>query len=305
MRSHAAGKYAIDIGGQTAGWCSSVEGGHCKADVVSEKVGADLFQHKHIAGVSYEDISIKCGTAMSKNFYEWIKASVDHQYRRVDSGAIISADYNFKETGRLNFFNALISEVGFPALDAASKDAAAMQIKFTPEYTRNIRAAGQAVSGPLGKGEQKKWTASNFTMQLDGCTESMKWVKKVEALTIKQKVVKNPVGEKRDYQIECASIEYPNVVITVSDKHADELYKWHEDFVINGNCTADKERNGALTFLASDTTTQLFTLNFRGLGIFALTPEKHEAGSENIKCCKVEMYCEQITFEPGQGSIYA
>ena len=42
----------------------------------------------------------------------------------------------------------------------------------------------------------------------------------------------------------------------------------------------------------------LLTLNFAGLGIFKLTPEKVEAGSENIRRIKAEMYCESIEFKP-------
>ena len=28
---------------------------------------------KHLAGVKYEDITVNCGTGMSKGFYEWTK----------------------------------------------------------------------------------------------------------------------------------------------------------------------------------------------------------------------------------------
>jgi hypothetical protein len=209
-----------------------------------------------------------------------------------------------KEMGRLNFFNALITELGFPAVDASSKDACKMQVKFTPEYTRNIRKPGNPISGVLGKGEQKKWTAANFKLELQGADKAASWVNKIEAITIKQKVSKAQVGEQRDYMIEPMSMEFPNLVITLSDKHADELYDWHENFVIKGNCTVDQERHGALHYLGSDLK-ELFTLEFQGLGIFALTPEKHEAGSENIKRVKAEMYCEQIKFKAASGSIYS
>jgi hypothetical protein len=188
-RSYTAGKYALDLDGDFAGWITSVEGGHCKADVVSEKVATDLIWQKHIAGVSYEDISVSFGTSMTKSFYEWIQASVDHQYKRITSGAVITADYNFKECGRLNFFNALITEIGFPAVDASSKDACKMSIKFSPEYTRNQPKTGGPINGQLGKGQQKKWLPCNFKLEIDGCKTACSWVNKVEALTIKQKVV--------------------------------------------------------------------------------------------------------------------
>src|SRR6266542_2854594 len=121
QRSYAAGYYALDMDGKFAGWLQSTEGGSALAEVVNEKVGTDKIVHKHIGGVSYEDISVSMGTSMTKSFYEWLQSSVDHQTKRVTSGAVITADYNFKEVGRLNFYNALITELGFPAVDAASK----------------------------------------------------------------------------------------------------------------------------------------------------------------------------------------
>lgn len=44
-----------------------------------------------------------------------------------------------------DFVNALITQIGFPALDAAGKDAAKLTIKFSPEYTR-----AQAKTGNQG-----------------------------------------------------------------------------------------------------------------------------------------------------------
>lgn len=296
QRSYTAGKYALDLDGKFAGWIKSVEGGHATADVIVEKVATDLIWHKHIAGVKYDDITLSCGTAMSKAFYEWLQASVDHQAKRITSGAIVAADYNFKETGRLNFFNALITEVGFPALDAASKDAASMSLKFAVETTRQLNATGSPIKGDLGAGQQKKWTPANFRLAIDGIPTGCKWVNKIEALTVKQKVVDNPLGEFRDFQKEPAHIEFPNLVVTVAESHADEFYKWHEDFVIKGNCDQSKEKGGSLTYLASDTKTELFTINFQGLGIFSAKAEKSESASENIKRVKFEMYCEQLTF---------
>jgi phage tail-like protein len=304
QRGYTAGRFAMDLGGQFAGWISSIEGGHATSDVVVEKVGADMIQHKHLAGVKYDDISVSCGTAMSKAFYSWIQASLDRKHMRND-GAIITADYDQKEVGRMDFFHALVTEVGFPALDAASKDAAKMTVKFTPEYTRVKAKTGGAVQAPIGKGEQKKWLPSNFRLKIDGLDNATPRVNKIEALTIKQKVVEDPVGEQRDYQKVPASIEYPNLVITCAESHADQLYAWHEDFVIAGNNSEDKEKGGTLEYMSANMKDVLFTLTFHGLGIFKLTPEKVEAGSENVRRVKAELYCHQLTFAPGSGAVFA
>jgi phage tail-like protein len=303
-RAYTAGRFAMDLNKQFAGWISSIEGGHATSDVVVEKLGADMIQHKHLAGVKYEDISVSCGTAMSKAFYEWIQASLDLKHTRND-GAVITADYSQKEVSRLTFFQALITEVGFPALDAASKDAAKMTVKFAPEHTRMSTQPSGAVQAPIGKGEQKKWLPSNFRLKIDGLDNACTRVNKIEALTIKQKVIENPCGELRDSEKIPASIEYPNLVVTFDESHADDVYKWHEDFVINGNNGQDKEKGGTLEYLSANLKDVLFTLTFSGLGIFKVTPDKVEAGSENPRRLKAEMYCEQITFKPGSGAVFA
>ena len=96
-RGYTTGKYALEMDGQFAGWVESWAGGHAMSDVVAGNnlVGGNI-QRKHIAGIKYEDITVNCGTGMSKNFYDWIKASFDKQYPR-KSGAAIVANYNDKQ----------------------------------------------------------------------------------------------------------------------------------------------------------------------------------------------------------------
>jgi hypothetical protein len=292
LRGYVAGKYGIELGGAPAGWIQSVEGGHAYSDVVNEKLGPDHIIHKHIANVRYDDITIACGTGMAKPFYEWIKASFERKHDRKD-GAIVTADYNYKEITRMTFHHALISEIGFPALDGASKDAARMTIKIMPEFTRTEKGSGQ----PLGKIDtkvQKKWLPSNFRLKIDGldCTR----VNKVDAIVVKQKIVENAVGEMRDYEREPANLEIPNLGITLTESHAESWYKWHEDFVIKGDNGENKEKAGTLEFLTPDLKETLFTITFSHLGIFKLDLEKVATGSESIRRVKAELYVQDMKF---------
>jgi hypothetical protein len=263
-----------------------------------EKVGSDHIVHKHIAGVKYEDIGVSCGTGMSKGFFDALKTTLDGQLTRLN-GAIVEYDYNYKEASRLNFFNGLVTEIGFPALDAASKDAAYMTVKFTPERTAHEKGGGGSFAGKYGGSVQKKWLPSNFRLKILGldCTR----VNKIDAITVRQKIVKNAIGEVRDYQVEPAYIDVPNLVVTMAESHAQTFYDWHEDFVIKGNNGQDREKSGTLEYLAPDLKEVLFTLSFSSLGIFRLARDKSEAGSENIRRVKAEMYCERITFTYGSG----
>src|SRR5712692_5541900 len=70
------------------GFVQSAEGGQATSDVVNEKVGADHLIHKHLAGVKYEDITINCGTGMSKAFYDWVKGTYSCDLQR-KSGAVV------------------------------------------------------------------------------------------------------------------------------------------------------------------------------------------------------------------------
>ncbi|MCX6906059.1 MAG: phage tail protein [Verrucomicrobia bacterium] len=293
-RSYAAGKFGIELDGLFAGWVYSTEGGNATADVVLEKLGSDNIQRKHIGGVKYEDITVACGTGMSKGFYEWIKASFDQKPLR-KNGAIIAADFNAVELSRLSFSNALITGIGFPALDAASKDAAKMTIKFSPEYTRLSFGGGGTIQSQTAK--QKAWLTSNFRLEIGGLDATR--VNKIEALVIKQNVVENPAGTQRDYRKEPANLEVPNLVITFPESHATDFYQWHEDFVIKGNNGQEQEKSGALGFLAPNLQESLFTLSFGHLGIFKLAPETPETSGQSIRRLKAEMYCEEIKFDYG------
>lgn len=75
--------------------------------------------------------------------------------------------------------------------------------------------------------------------------------------------------------------------------------------MIDGKNGKDQEKNGTLEYLTPDLKEALFELAFHGLGIFRLTPEKLEAGGENIRRVKAEMYCQSIDFKYGAGATWA
>ena len=294
-RPYTEGRYALELDNQNAGWIHSAEGGGATSDVVSEKIGPDFIQHKHIAGLKYEDITLEFGTGMSKGLLGWIRDSFGKSYVR-KTGAVVAGNFDNKEVSRLNFFNAILTEVRFPELEAGSKEPAFMSLKFTPEYTRTVTGGGKPIpaSGPVNTNKQKQWQPSNFRLTIDGldCTH----VSKIEPLKMSMKTVDSTAGELRDYLKAPGHPEYSNIVLYVAETHAKSFYDWHESFVIKSQSSDDKEKNGKLEFLAANLQEVLFTLDFKHLGIFKMTPEKVEAGIENVRRVKVEMYVEQMIF---------
>lgn len=304
-RGYVAGKYAIELDGINAGWVWSVEGGNASSEVVVEKMSVQHAQHKHISGVKYEDISITCGTGMSQAFYQWIQNTLDYQHTR-KNGSVISANYDQIEMSRMTFYNALLTEFGMPALDGSAKDAAKMTVKFAPEFTRTKIGQGAKLTGfKTDPNIQKKWLTSNFRIRIDGIPDDvLQRVNKIEALTVKQKVVEHALGETRDYQKEGGGIEFPHLVFTLAENAADDFYKWHESFVIKGESHENSEKNGSIVYLTNDLKTPLYTLNFFHMGIFKLTPDKVEAGNEQIRRIKIELYVEEIKFKFESGSTW-
>jgi hypothetical protein len=307
-RAYGSGKYAIELDNVHCGWVGELDGGHAVADVVTEKLGGDWLQKKHIGNVKYEEVTFKCGTGMSKALYDWIDTGFNQTHNQEgkgrQNGALIFADYDYTELSRLNFFFAILTELGMPALDAASKDAAKMTLKFKPETTRKQLAQGGKVTGSfkIDSKKQKQWLPSNFRLKIDGMDEPCSRVNKIEALTIKQKVTEEAVGEIRDYQQLPTSVEVPNLVVTMSESHADAIYNWHDDFVVKGNCSEGNEKHGMLEYLTPNLQEVLFTLEFFHLGVFKVSPDKVEASGEPIRRLKVEMYCEDIRFDFGSAT---
>jgi hypothetical protein len=283
-------KISLDLDGAFAGWIQSVEGGSAVAEVITEET-ADGVAKKRLGKVKYEDISVTCDFSMGKALYEWIKASFDGKEIR-KSGAIAVADYKYDVTSILGFQNALITEVGFPACDATSKEPAYMTLKFAPELTRNKKGSG-VVKGSFGT-TQKAWLPCNFRFTIDGMEKACSRVNKIESLTLKQATAPDPKDDKRVPR----KLEIPPLKCEILANDADPFFAWHEDFVIKGNNGDDKELNGSLEFLDTNQET-MFKLEIGACGPSRCAHDKCEAGGEGIRRVKMEMYCEQMKMGHG------
>jgi hypothetical protein len=297
QRSFAAGHFMLELDGVDAGWLASAEGGFAVADVVEEKPGADRVVHKHLAGVKYTDIQLGFGPGLSKGLHEWITDTLEGKHLR-KNGAVVTADFDFKERERLTFMDALISHIDFPALDASSKDSAKLTLGLAPEQTRRVKGSGGKLAGQLGA-KTAKWLLANFKLEIDGldCTG----VSQIGPISIQSVAAEQAIGERREIEKEASRLEIPDLVVTLSEAKADSFHTWHEDFVIKGNNGDDKEKSGKLQFLGPTMDT-LFTLSFSGLGIYKLAPSAQSAGVEAVRRLTASMYCEEMAFAAGAGA---
>lgn len=290
-RAFTPGKFALEIDGNVVGFVNAVEGGLPFGDVVKE-AGEDFFVKKHLGYPGFRDIRLEFGADMDKSFYHWIAVALQGEHVRLN-GAILGTDFQGTVVSRLEFQNALITEVGFPALDATSKDAAKLSIVLSPEQTVLNRKASGKVS-VKGGAAQKRWLSSSFRLSIDQFDS--KKVSKVDALTVK--LPRPNFGEC--YSCENLpppqKVDFPDVVVTVREP-ADQVYDWFQAFVIEGNSSDSNEKGGTLEYLAPDLKTVLFTLRFRNLGIFEVMPVAVDAGGSTLPQLLAAMYCETMEFQ--------
>jgi len=289
---YSSGRYALMLKNSFAGWLRSTSGGEASADVVSEKTGPDDFNKKHLTGVKYQDITVKCGSKMSSQLYQWITDFCERKIDRMD-GAVMNTDMDHKVVSQKAFTNALISEVDFPAVDAASKDACDISIKFQPEMLKEtMPSSSQPIVGAVDQSGGPKWTPQNFRLNIDGLDCSK--INKVDAIAIKQMIANNAATNSHDYQQDPSMLRMPNIIVTLPEASANSFNDWHQQFVMNGNNTSGLEKSGTLAYLATDGK-ELFDLHFEHLGVFKITSDKLGDGT---KVLKVEMYVQNIKFVP-------
>jgi len=287
-RSYTAGHFMLSLDGEPA-VLKDMDGGNIKGEVVTVNMGPENLAMKHLATIKYEPFTINVGMSMGKALYEWIKASLDKAHIR-KTGFIAAGSYDYKAQGYRHFQNALITEITIPAMDGGSKDGGFFTVKFQPERIEYQKGDDADLKGVVN-GKQKRWLCSNFRLRIGNldCTK----VSKIDAITIKQGVVNDAVGEMREDSWEPSKLEIPNLKVTLAASHAQTWIDWHKSFVIDGKCSQTDELSGAIEFLSPDGQT-MGSLDLFQCGIFSLQAEKLEANKDAIARVTAELYVERM-----------
>jgi len=285
--AYTAGASVLTLDAVVVGPLRSVDGGGAVAEVITEAVGPGTIAKKHIGQVKYEDISIRTGLN-SKPVIDWIAATWKQNYQR-KNGSILGTDYNLTVRSERQFFNALITETTIPELNAASKDPAYLTVKIAPETI--VARAGDGAKAPATIA-QKSWLPSNFRFEMTGLDGSH--VNRIESFTVRQVVQTDDIGAARDYQKEPAKLEFPNLKISIPEGSSQTWAGWFDDFVIKGNATEDKERDGAIVFLDPLMKNELGRVNLFNCGIFRLAPQPLLSNTDTIRRLTAELYCERM-----------
>jgi hypothetical protein len=288
---YSTGHFALEMDGIIVGWVNGVEGGSLTSDVVTTKLSQDHLLPKSIAGFKYTDISLRFGTGMGRQVFDWIKAEMAGDYTK-HYGAIITTDFSYKVVQRLEFQNSLLSEVTFPTLDGGSKDAGFIKIKISPQSTKFLDVTnGSTVPAPSLR--ERSISPSNFRLTLTGldCTR----VNHIDALAVQEKFVDVSGAVHNTVDGSSGLMPYPNLVILTAESAATTFYNMVHANATAANRSVFQTTSGRLDYLDPSNTVPYFTLVFGKLTPFAFTPITVKG--ESIKRDRVDMSNAKIGFE--------
>lgn len=275
--------FVLELDGAAAGQARSAAGGDAVAEVVVEPAGPDGIRRKHLGAVRYTDIVLACGIDMEKSFWSWLADTVAGKSSPRD-GALRMLDFERKERELATFTNAMVTEIGLPALDAASRDAFQLTVRITAERVQRKRGSGASVSGNVKAGKQA--LVSNFRVSLDGL--DLDNVARVGPLTLRR-----PLAEEA---------EIPDLDLTLSEARSESIVDWHRKFVIDGNNSVADEKSGSIALLDPARMDTLLQVDLTGVGIFALERTTAAAGTDAISRLTTRMYCQGMRLVPAPKS---
>jgi phage tail-like protein len=297
QRAYSAAHFALELDGakKSVGMFRSIEGGSIKADVMTYQSGANYDRWRQLGKPKFEDIKLQVGMSMSEPFFEWIKAFFTGEAVR-KNGAIVAADFNYNERARREFSEALIKELTFPKLDATDKNAVYMNVAMAVEAIVFKPGSGGKITNINATESklQQLWAGCNFRFRLDGFEAQCARVSKIDAFTIKQNIVEYHAGGARA-PIKCPTqVEFPQLSVYVPEADAEKFQEHLTKRVVKG------EAPGRMTGMIQTFDQEkrdLFELAFAGADIVAITHDKADAGSEEIKQVKIDIYTESMTFK--------
>lgn len=294
QRGYSVGQFEFTIDGiGQPFYLKSFEGGLGKGNVVEEALGTGVQMVKHISTVDIEPMSIEVGMQDAMSLLAWIQQSWNKNYARKD-GHLLHADFNMKNALEFWFYNALITEATFPALDAAGKEAAQLKVKMQPETIKLMNGDSKRIN-PQSNGfsKQKLWNISCFQFELEG--HDVSTVSKIDSFTVKQGVKAYHTGRDRYAHWEPTKLTFPDLAIYLSAAHAGDMRAWYQK-MIDGAKDPGMQTTGAIKFLAPNKRDIVFQIHLDGVGIKSWTIDKSER-QDQPKRVKVELFVSSMTLD--------
>jgi hypothetical protein len=245
-RSYSTGKTILYSAGAPLGYVSSSSCGIVSAPVI--EAGPGEKPGKRLGPPTYDPCEITVGMGMEKELFTWINDSLNGKASAKDL-SLSTVDFNYKEVGRLELKNALLSEFTLPAIDAGDKSNSTMTLTIDPQSIQAVKPTGATASSTLAS-KQKAFIAGNFRFDLGG--SGLTKVTKIDGWSVKMSPSQASLGDLK-------------VTVSEADPRMPELEQMMQGFLVTGDKAT--ETTAAIVFLDPTLKNELGSINFKGVGL--------------------------------------
>ena len=288
---YSSAHFALQLDGIVVGTLRSIDGGSVKTEVVNYQAGDSGEIWRQLAKPKYENFKIVTALSGRKELWAWMNQFISGDGQR-KNGALIAADYNYKEKAKRTFTDALIEAIDFPKFDANDKNPANVTITINPEKIKYERGDGHKLDErDPSIAEQQHVNACNFEFTYDGVpADTCARVTKVDGFSLKCKIVEYHYGTRLEPAKQAGKIEYPNLVFYLPEVDAQPFLELHMKTVAGDRAPM---KGASLSFF-NNAKQERGRFTFVNCHIFNVSTEKQDASTEEIRMVKVECAIEGL-----------
>lgn len=210
--------------------------GRVEADVVT--VSDQLGERDPLASASSAGkpgtIALRGGAALARGTAKLLDGAFTKDCARRVDGSFVFADKDYGELSRLTFAWGVVTEASLPALDATSKEPAALALSLQPQFPKRIAQHGEKVARPASG---PAWLRSSFKLSIDGLDGALASVRQVGEMRVAQ----TPTASA---PVQCGAATATDLTFALPTADAGALAAWKDGAA----------RSGALEYLAADGT---------------------------------------------------
>lgn len=278
----------VSIDGAQVSWIFKVSGGEGTYEMITDKVGGLAVAQTYAGSViKVSEVEISAGMGACRTWLKNINLMLNGGQKKV-TGSYAYAGPDLKERHRCEFLAALISEIGFPALDASNNEATKLTIKLQPTTATHVATpdGGADISAVNDAAEVTRWRASKFRFDATMFPSAMPFVQKVDAITVKQKANQVFTGSMLGADVVAGQPEIGELKVTYVMTTA--VVPIYNAFLASVNTGTPVPPTAAtLDYLGADGSTVLLSLAMENMVMKSCKALVGESGSDTVSGLEV------------------
>ncbi|WAS96088.1 hypothetical protein [Nannocystis punicea] len=274
-RGPTSNKYALELHGKPCGWLTDVSG----ALAVGELGGEGRPDR-------YEELTLRCWPGMPHEFYAWVAASMTSRPTPA-RGEVILADDGNAEMSRLSFVGGVITELALASYEYGFRDSLKLNLKFSPHSSKRSYAGGH-LGGEVIEA-RRPLPATDPELHIDGLEEACSQVRRIEGLTIRQRI-ERPPGDDGIYTVRrVAPAVVGRLALVLAENKALGFTRWLE-------AVEAGRSNGRAATLTLGAPAVGFTVVLQQVRPARIVEEPGEVGDSRRRELRVELDARGVEF---------